>query len=149
MNRWRAFSFGPNTDDIEEYIRDVCMRLQNNLDMVMMQFLTCSKPPCPQSCMAPCMDMTTLYVVMTMLKDIYAKKPQNVVSYSCWSGPRSHSSFHYDPLPHQRNVPKPLLKGLWRKNCLTLWRLCIAWTWMVKPVRKPFKPFITQPRREV
>ena len=52
------------------------MKLPNNLDMAMMQFSICLKPPCLQNYMALCMGHDNLYIVMTMLKDIYAKKPQ-------------------------------------------------------------------------
>ena len=43
-----------------------------------------------------------LYVVMTMLKDIYAKKPQNMVACSHQSSPGSHCPLHPHLLPHQR-----------------------------------------------
>ena len=104
--RWRAFSFDPNTDDIEEYIRDVhkaAKQLGHGDDAV----LNLLKATMPTELYGTLYGHDNLYVVMTMLKDIYAKKPQPVAASSCWSGPRSHSSFHPHPLPHQRKVQSP------------------------------------------
>ena len=72
--RWRVFSFDPNTDDIEEYIRDVCeaaKQLGHSDDAV----LNLLKATMPTELYGTLYGHDNLYVVMTMLKDIYAKKP--------------------------------------------------------------------------
>ena len=77
--RWRAFSFDPNTDYIEEYIRDVheaAKQLGHGDDAV----LNLLKATMPTELYGTLYGHDNLYVVMTMLKDIYAKKPQNVVA---------------------------------------------------------------------
>ena len=72
-----------------------------------------------------------LYVVMTMLKDIYAKKPQNVAAAAARAAKGASAPFTLIHAPPPEKEPKPLLKGLWRKCCLTSRRLCIIWIWMV------------------
>ena len=127
--RWRAFSFDPNTDDIEEYIRDVCeaaKQLGHGDDAV----LNLLKATMPTELYGTLYGHDNLYVVMTMLKDIYAKKPQNVVATATRVA-QGASALSPSSAPPPEKEPKPLLKGLWRKSCLTSWRLCITWTWMV------------------
>ena len=77
--RWRAFSFDPNTDDIEEYIRDVCEAAKQigHRDNAVLNLL---KATIPTELYGTLYGHDNLYEVMTMLKDIYAKKPQNVVA---------------------------------------------------------------------
>ena len=92
--RWRAFSFDPNTDDIEEYIRDVreaAKQLGHSDDAV----LNLLKATMPTELYGTLYRHDKLYIVMA-----------NGCS-SCWSGPRSHSSFHPHLLPHQRMIQSP------------------------------------------
>ena len=73
--RWRTFSFDPNTDYIEEYIRDVCKaakQLGHGNDAV----LNLLKATTPTELYGTLYGHDNLYIVMTMLKDIYAKKSQ-------------------------------------------------------------------------
>ena len=73
--RWRSFSFDPNTDDIEEYIHNVheaAKQLEHGDDAV----LNLLKATTPTELYGTLYGHDNLYIVMTMLKDIYAKKPQ-------------------------------------------------------------------------
>ena len=73
--RWRAFSFNPNTDDIEEYIQDVheaAKQLGHGDDAV----LNLLKATMPTELYGTLYGHDNLYIIMTMFKDIYAKKPQ-------------------------------------------------------------------------
>ena len=77
--RWRTFSFDLNTDNIEEYTRDVheaAKQLGHGDDAV----LNLLKATMPTELYGTLYGHNNLYVVMTMLKDIYAKKPQNVAA---------------------------------------------------------------------
>ena len=72
--RWRSFTFDPNMDDIEEYIRDVrevAKQLRHG-DNVVLNLL---KVTIPTELYGTLYGHDDLYIVMTMLKDIYAKKP--------------------------------------------------------------------------
>ena len=76
MKGWRTFSFDPSTDDIEEYIRDVreaAKQLGHGDDAV----LNLLKATIPTELYSTLYSHDNLYTAMTMLKDIYAKKPQN------------------------------------------------------------------------
>ena len=68
--RWRSFSFSLNTDDIEEYIQDVHEAAVLNL----------LKATMPTELYGTLYGHDNLYIVMMMLKDIYAKKPQPAVA---------------------------------------------------------------------
>ena len=77
--RWRAFSFDPNTDDIEQYVRDVheAAKQLGHGDHAVLNLLQATMPT---ELYGTLYGHDNLYVVMTMLKDIYAKKPQNVAA---------------------------------------------------------------------
>ena len=77
--RWRSFSFDPNTDDIEEYIHDVheaVKQLGHGNDAV----LNLLKATMPTELYGTLYGHDNLYIVMTMLKNIYAKKPQSAAA---------------------------------------------------------------------
>ena len=77
--RWRSFSFDPNTDDIEEYIRNVCeavKQLGHGDDAV----LNLLKSAMPTEMYGTLYGHDNLYIAMTMLKNIYTKKPQSVAA---------------------------------------------------------------------
>ena len=99
--RWRSFSFDPNSDDVEEYIHDVCeaaKQLRHGDDAV----LNLLKATMPTELYGILYGHDDLYIVMTMLKDIICQKASVCSSSSCClSGPRSCSSFHPHVLPHQ------------------------------------------------
>ena len=96
--RWRSFSFDPNTYDIEEYIQDVCgavKQLAHDDDAV----LTLLKAIMPTELYGTLYGHDTLYVVITMLKDICQETSAYSSSCCCWNNPRRHSSFHPHLLP--------------------------------------------------
>ena len=99
--RWRTFSFDPATDDIEEYIRDVreAAKQLGHEDSAVLNLL---KATMPTELYGTLYGHDNFYTVMTMLKDIYAKKPQNNVAAAAGVGPGSHCPLHPHPLPHQR-----------------------------------------------
>ena len=87
-----------------------------------------------------------LYVVMTMLKDIYAKKPQNVAAAAAGVAQGASAPFTLIHSPTREGTKAPsegTLEERLSHLTDTLYHLDLDG----KPVRKPFKPFITQPRR--
>ena len=96
--RWQTFSFDPSTDDIEEYIRDVreaAKQLGHGDDAV----LNLLKATMPTELYGTLYSQDNLYAVMTMLKDIYAKKPQNNVAAAAGAAKGATAPFHPHPLP--------------------------------------------------
>ena len=143
--RWRAFSFDPITDDIKEYIRDVreaAKQLGHGDDAV----LNLLKATMPTELYGTLYGHDNLYVVMTMLKDIYAKKPQNVVAAAARVAQGASAPFTLICSPTREGTKAPSEETLEeRLSHLTDTLYCLDLDG--KPVRKPFKPFITQPRR--
>ena len=127
--RWRAFSFDPNTDDIEEYIGDVreaARQLGHGNDAV----LNLCKATMPTELYGTLYGHDNLYVVMTMLKDMYGKKPQHVVAIATGVAQGAAAPFILIHSPTRERTKAPS-KGTLEESCLTSWRLSIAWTWMV------------------
>ena len=79
--RWRAFSFDPANDDIEEYIRDVkeAAKQLGHGDNAMVNLL---KATMPTKLYGTLYGHDNLPLLCTMLKDIYAKKPQSTTATS-------------------------------------------------------------------
>ena len=76
-DKWRNFSFTPGQDDIEAYIRDVkeaAHQLNYNDDAV----LYLIKATLPSEIYSTLYNQHGLNTVITMVKDIYAKKPEPV-----------------------------------------------------------------------
>ena len=74
-DKWRNFSFTPGQDDIEAYIRDIkeaAHQLNYNDDAV----LHLIKATMPAKIYGTLYNQDDLNVVVTMVKDIYAKKPE-------------------------------------------------------------------------
>ena len=144
--RWRAFSFDPNTDDIEEYIQDVrevAKQLGHGDDAV----VNLLKATMPTELYGTLYGHDNLYIFMTMLKDIYAKKPQPGVAAAVVGVAQGamapftliRSSTRYKAkTPNEGTLEEKLSHLAETLYCLDL---------DGRPVRKPFKPFITQPRR--
>ena len=104
--RWRTFSFDPTTDDIEEYIRDVhkAVKQHRHGDDAVLNLL---KATMPTELYGTLYGHNNLYVVMTMLKDIYAKKPQNVVAAATRAAQGASAPFTLIHFPHQRKNQSP------------------------------------------
>ena len=102
--RWRTFSFNPSTDDIEEYIRDVreaAKQLGHGDDAV----LNLLKATMPTELYGTLYSHDNLYTVMTMLKNIYAKKPQNNAAAAAGVAQGATA-----PFTHIRSPPEVLLR---------------------------------------
>ena len=122
--RWQTFSFDPTTDAIEEYIRDVreaAKQLGHGDDAV----LNLLKATMPTELYGTLYGHDNLYVVMTMLKDIYVKKPQNMAATGAAQGTTA-------PSPTSTPPPEVLLRlnqmHLWKTEYCSSLRLCIALT---------------------
>ena len=75
-DKWRNFSFTPGQDDIEVYIRDIkeaAHQLNYNDEAV----LHLIKATMPAEIYGTLYNQNDLNVVITMVKDIYAKKPES------------------------------------------------------------------------
>ena len=144
--RWQTFSFDPTTDDIEEYIRDVReagKQLGHGDDAV----LNLLRATMPTELYCTLYGHDNLYVVTTMLKDIYAKKPQNIAAIAAiaaGAAQRAHFTHFCSPT---RDAPKAQSDASLEDRILQLTETLYCIDLNGKPTRKPFKPFITQPRR--
>ena len=143
--RWRTFSFDPATDDIEEYIRDVreaAKQLGHGDDAV----LNLLKATMPTELYGTLYGHNNLCDVMTMLKDIYAKKPQNNAAAATGAAQGATAPFTHIRSP-TRGAPKAQSNASLEDRILQLTETLYRIDMNGKPPRKPFKPFITQPRR--
>lgn len=92
-------------------------------------------------------DHENLYVVMTMLKDIYAKKPQqNVAAVATRVAQGASTPFTLICSP-TRDSPKVQLDASLEDKTLQLTETLYHMDLNGKPTHKPFKPIITLPRR--
>ena len=90
--RWRSFSFNPNTDDIEEYscdVREAVKQLRHGDDAV----LNLLKATMPTELYGTLYGHDNLYIVMMVLKDIYAKKPQPAAAVAATTAQGSTDPF--------------------------------------------------------
>ena len=88
-----------------------------------------------------------LPLLCTMLKDIYAKKPQPTTATSATTTPGATAPFTLLRTPIRtpiKHIEDPSLEE--KVNHLTeaLYHMDLKG----KPIKKPFKPFLTQPRRK-
>ena len=144
--RWRAFSFDPNTNDIEEYIRDVCeaaKQLGHSDDSV----LNLLKATMPTELYGTLYGHDNLYVVLTMLKDIYAKKPQPAMAAAVVGVAQGATAPFTLICSSTRERSIAPSEGTLEENLSHLTETLYHLDLDGKPVRKPFKPFIIQPRK--
>ena len=137
--------FDPATDDIEEYIRDVreaAKQLGHGDDAV----LNLLKATMPTELYGTLYSHDNLYTVMTMLKDIYAKKPQNNVATATGVAQGATGPFTHICSP-TRGAPMAQSDASLEDRILQFTETLYHIDMNGKPPRKPFKPFITQPRR--
>ena len=125
---------------------DMFKRLLSNWDTGMMQFSICSKVPMPTELYGTLYGHDNLYVVMTMLKDIYAKKPQNMVAVAARVAQEATAPFTHIHSP-TRGAPKAQSDASLEDRILQFTETLYHIDLNGKPTRKPFKPFIIQPRR--
>ena len=102
--RWQSFSFDPSTDDIEEYIRDVreAAKQLGHGDNAVLNLL---KATMPTELYGTLYSHHNLPTVMTMLKDIYAKKPQNNAAAAAGAAQEATAPFTHIRSP-TRGAPK-------------------------------------------
>ena len=74
-DKWRNFSFTPGQDDIEAYIRDV-KEAAHQLNYNDEAILHLMKATMPSEIYSILYNQHDLNMVITMVKDIYAKKPE-------------------------------------------------------------------------
>ena len=87
-----------------------------------------------------------LYIVMTMLKDIYAKKPQPAAAAAATTDKGAAAPFTLMHPPTRTSFKAQDESSLEERIVLlteTLYQIDLDG----KPAQKPFKSFITQPRR--
>ena len=144
--RWRSFSFDPNTDDIEKYICDVprgSKQLRHGDDAV----LNLLKATMPTELYGTWYRHDNLYIVMTMLKDIYAKKPQ-LAAAATGAGAAQGAAAPFSLIHSStRDVSKVPNEATLEERLAQLTESLYQMDLDGKPVWKPFRPFITQPRR--
>ena len=137
--RWRTFSFDSANDDIEEYIRDVkeaAKQLGHGDDTV----VNLLKATMPTELYGTLYGHNNLPLLCTMLKDIYARKPQAAAS-STTTTPGASAPFTM--IKASSRTPEPTLEDKLTHLMDTLYRMDID----SKPPKKPFNPFITPPCR--
>ena len=83
--------------------------------------------------------------VTTMLKDIYAKKHQNNAAVAAGAAQGATAPFTHIRSP-TRGAPKAQSDASLEDRILQLTETLYRIDFNGKPPRKPFKPFITQPR---
>ena len=144
--RWRTFSFDPANDDIEEYIRDVkeaAKQLGHGNDAV----VNLLKATMPTELYGTLYGHNNLPLLCTMLKDIYAKKPQPATATSPTTTPGATAPFTLLRTPIRtplKHIEDPSMEEKVNHLTETLYQMDLEG----KPVKKPFKPFLTQPRRK-
>ena len=144
--RWRTFSFDPANDDIKEYIRDVkeAAKQLGHGDNAMVNL---RKATMPTELYGTLYGHNNLPLLCTMLKDIYAKKPQPAAATPATTTPGATAPFTLLRTPVRtplKHAEEPSLEE--KVNHLTeaLYQMDLEG----KPVKKPFKLFLTQPRRK-
>ena len=144
-DKWRNFSFTPGQDDIEAYIRDVkeaAHQLNYNDDAV----LHLIKATMPSEIYGTLYNQHDLNTVVTMVKDIYAKKPKPANPPTAAGGAAPPFTLIKAPNGSSKRIhfqEGETLSDRIDKLTETLYRMDIGG----KPAKKPYKPYITSPRR--
>ena len=142
-DKWRNFSFTPGQDDIEAYIRDIkeAAHQLNYNDEAMLHLI---KATMPAEIYGTLYNQNDLNVVITMVKDIYAKKPESTNH----SGATGVSSAPFTLMKAPNGTSKRVhfqadesLSDRIDRLTDTLYRMDMDG----KSVRKPYKPYITSP----
>ena len=142
-DKWRNFSFTPGQDDIEAYIRDVkeAAHQLNYNDEAILHLATM-----PSEIYGTLYNQNDLNTVVTMVKDIYAKKPEAANPPSATGGANAPFTLIKAPNGTNKRVHFQGDESLSdRIDRLTdvLFRMDMDG----KPNKKPYKPYITSPRR--
>ena len=141
-DKWRNFSFTPGQDDIEAYIRDIkeaAHQLNYNDEAV----LHLIKATMPAEIYSTLYNQDDLNVVIMMVKDIYAKKPEPANPPGATGGSSAPFTLIKAPNGGSKRVhfqADESLSDRIDRLADTLYRMDID----IKSVRKPY---ITSPRR--
>ena len=144
-DKWQNFSFTPGQDDIEAYIRDVkeaAHQLNYNDEAV----LHLIKAAMPSEIYGTLYNQHDLNTVITVVKDIYAKKPENANPTTTTGGVVAPFTLIKAPNGSSKRVhfqEGETLSDRIDKLTETLYRMDMEG----KPTKRPYKPFIISPRR--
>ena len=144
-DKWRNFSFTPGQDDIEAYIRDVKEAAHQLIynDEVILHLI---KATMPSEIYGTLYNQNDLNTVITMVKDIYTKKPEAANPPSATGGANAPFTLIKAPNGIIKRVHFQGDESLSdRIDRLTdvMFRMDMDG----KPNKKPYKPYITNPRR--
>ena len=136
-DKWQSFLFTPGQDNIEAYIRDVkeAAHQLNYNDEAVLHFIKATMPS----------EIYDLNTVITMVKDIYAKKPEVANPPTTTRGATAPFTLIKAPNGSSKRVHFQEGKSLSKridKLTETLYRMDMEG----KPAKKPYKPYITSPR---
>ena len=143
-DKWRNFSFTPGQDDIEAYIRDVkeAAHLLNYNDEAVLHLI---KATMPSEIYGTLYNQHNLITVITMVKDIYAKKPKLANPPAITGGAAAPFTLIKAPNGSSKRVhfqEGETLSDRIDKLTKTLYRMDMEG----KPTKKPYKPHITSSR---
>ena len=143
-DKWQNFSFTPGQDDIEAYIRDVkeaAHQLNYNDEAV----LHLIKATMPSEIYGTLYNQHDLNTVITMVKDIYAKKPKPANPPTTTGGAVAPFTLIKAPNGSSKKVhfqEGETISDRIDKLTKTLYRMDMEG----KPTKRPYKPYITSPR---
>ena len=144
-DKWRNFSFTPGQDDIEAYIRDV-KEAAHQLNYNDEAILHLIKATMPSEIYGTLYNQHDLNTVITMVKDIYAKKPEMANPPQASGGATAPFTLIKAPNGANKRIhfqgDEPLSDRI-DKLTEVLFRMDMDG----KPNKKPYKPYITSPRR--
>ena len=144
-DKWRNFSFTPGQDDIEAYIRDV-KEAAHQLNYNDEAILHLIKATMPSEIYGTLYNQHDLNTVITMVKDIYARKPETANPPQASGGATAPFTLIKAPNGANKRIhfqgDEPLLDRI-DKLTEVLFRMDMDG----KPTKKPYKPYITSPRR--
>ena len=144
-DKWQNFSFTPGQEDIEAYIRDVkeaAHQLNYNDDAV----LHLIKATMPSEIYGTLYNQHDFNMVITMVKDIYAKKPEPANPPTITGGAAAPFTLIKAPNGSSKRIhfqEGETLSARIDKLTETLYRMDMGG----KPTKKPYKPYSTSPRR--
>ena len=143
-DKWQNFSFTPRQDDIEAYIRDIkeaAHQLNYNNEAV----LHLIKATMPSEIYGTLYNQHDLNTVITMVKDIYAKKPESANPPTVTGEATAPFTLIKAPNGNSKKIhfqEGESLSDRIDKLTETLYRMDMEG----KPTRKAYKPNITSPR---
>ena len=144
-DKWRNFSITPGQDNIEAYIRDV-KEAAHQLNYNDEAILHLIKATMPAKIYGTLYNQHDLNTVITMVKDIYARKPETANPPQASGGATAPFTLIKAPNGANKRIhfqgDEPLSDRI-DKLTEVLFRMDMDG----KPTKKPYKPYITSPRR--